>query len=354
MRTIKGSLHAALLLAVLSLVSCNTGPETVSLIGAGSSFDNPLFSKMFYEYYRSRGLKVNYQSIGSGGGISQLINRTIDFGASDVPMNAEQDSLSGAAVLHLPVTASAVVLSYNLPEVTEPLRLTSEVLAGMFLGRITRWDDTGIAACNPGIHLPAVPVVIAHRSDGSGTSNIFTTYLARVSEPWKTIVGRGSSVNWPAGLGGKGNEGVAGLIRQTHGAIGYIELAFAMQNKMACAKIRNRAGHFITPDIASITAAANIPIPADSKISLADTQAADGYPIAAFSWVLFYKEQHYQHHSAERAAAMVKLLSWMIHEGQRYSGALYYADLSPAAVSTGDAILRSVTYDGQPVSFNQK
>lgn len=332
------------LIGILSLLSC--GDKSRYIIGAGSSFDNPLFSKMFYSYFRARGVKVNYQSIGSGGGISQLINRTIDFGASDVPMNEEQDSLSPGDVLHVPITVSAVVLSYNLPELKDTLRLSPQVLASLFLGRITRWNDTAIAALNPGVPLPDLPVVIAHRSDGSGTTNIFTGYLSRVSKEWDGRVGRGSSVNWPAGLGGKGNEGVAGLIRQTHGAIGYIELAFAMQNKMSFGKIRNRAGRFITPSIASIGAAADIAMPADGKASLADTGAPDGYPISSFSWVLIYKEQGYRRHPRENAAQLLQLLDWMIHDGQQYSSALYYAPLSPAAVSAGDALLQSVTYEG--------
>jgi phosphate transport system substrate-binding protein len=191
--------------------------------------------------------------------------------------------------------------------------------------------------------------LIAHRSDGSGTSNIFTTYLAKVSEEWSTKVGKGSSVNWPVGLGGKGNEGVAGLIKQTPGSIGYIELAYAIQNKMAFAKVQNKAGNFITPSIASVTAAANIQIPADSKVSLTNTDAADGYPISGLSWVLIYKEQKYNDRSADRASKLLKLISWTIHDGQQYSSALDYAPLSPAAVSVGDAILKSATYDGKPI-----
>jgi phosphate transport system substrate-binding protein len=346
MTTVKGS-WILISLGILSLLSCTNNSQY--LIGAGSSFDNPLFSKMFYTYFRNSGMKVNYQSIGSGGGISQLISRTIDFGASDVPMNAEQDSLAPSRVLHIPITVSAVVLSYNLPELKDTLRLSPEVLAALFLGRITHWNDTAIAALNPGVALPDLPVVIAHRSDGSGTSNIFTSYLSRVSKEWNDKVGRGSSVNWPAGLGGKGNEGVAGLIRQTHGAIGYIELAFAMQNKMSFGKIRNKAGRFITPSISSISAAANIPMPADGKASLADTDAPDGYPISSFSWVLIYQEQDYRRHPQEKATQLLRLLDWMIHDGQQYSSALYYAPLSPSAVSAGEAILGRATYDGKAI-----
>jgi phosphate transport system substrate-binding protein len=360
---LKSTFAIGALFAAMSLTSCGGGGGTDAksdstasassddnaLIGAGSSFDNPLFSKMFSENNKTSGLKVNYQSVGSGAGISQLTNKTVDFGASDAPMNGKQDSALSAPVLHIPVTAGAVVLSYNLPEVKDTLLLTPAVLADIFLGKITKWDDAKIAAINKGVKLPSTAIVISHRSDGSGTSNIFTTYLSKVSEEWNTKVGKGSSVNWPVGLGGKGNEGVAGLIKQTPGAIGYIELAYAVQNNMAYAKIQNKSGNFITPTIASVTAAANVTIPADSKISLTNTDAADGYPIASFSWVLIYKEQKYNNRSADRATKLLKLLSWVIHDGQQYSAGLTYAPLSAAAVTTGDAILKSATYDGKPI-----
>jgi phosphate transport system substrate-binding protein len=343
----------------VSMVSCGSGSGSGSdstskgsddaLIGAGSSFDNPLFSKVFSEYNKLNGLKVNYQSVGSGAGISQLTNKTVDFGASDAPMNGKQDSAVSAPVLHIPVTAGAVVLSYNLPEVKDTLLLSPAILADIFLGNITKWNDPKIVAINKSAKLPATSIVIAHRSDGSGTSNIFTTYLSKVSDQWSTKVGKGSSVNWPVGLGGKGNEGVAGLIKQTPGAIGYIELAYAIQNNMAYAKVQNKAGNFITPSIASVTAAANIQIPADSKVSLTNTDAADGYPISGLSWVLIYKEQKYNDRSADRAGKLLKLISWTIHDGQQFSGALNYAPLSPAAVSVGDSILKSATYDGKQI-----
>jgi phosphate transport system substrate-binding protein len=358
--TLTRAIGAGVFFAILSttFVSCGGGGNAggsdststdEAIIGAGSSFDNPLFSKQFSEYSKTNGLKVNYQSVGSGAGISQLTAKTVDFGASDAPMNGKQDTAAGAPVVHIPITAGAVVLSYNLPEVKDTLMLTPGVLADIFLGKITKWDDKAIAAINKGVKLPSTAIVIAHRSDGSGTSNIFTTYLAKVSDEWNTKVGHGSSVNWPAGLGGKGNEGVAGLIKQTPGAIGYIELAYAIQNNMPYAKMQNKAGNFITPSIASVTAAANIQIPADTKVSLTNTDAADGYPISGFSWVIIYKEQKYGDRSLDRATKLVKLISWMIHDGQQYSSALNYAPLSPAAVSAGDAVLKTVTYDGKPI-----
>jgi phosphate transport system substrate-binding protein len=359
---LKSAFAIVALIASTGLVSCGGGGSTSgsdstasasgnddALIGAGSSFDNPLFSKQFSEYNKTTGLKVNYQSVGSGAGISQLTNKTVDFGASDAPMNGKQDSALTAPAIHIPVTAGAVVLSYNLPDVKDTLQLSPDVLAGIFLGTITKWNDPKIAAINKGAKLPSTGIVIAHRSDGSGTSNIFTTYLAKVSTDWNTKVGHGSSVNWPVGLGGKGNEGVAGTIKQTPGAIGYIELAYAIQNSMPYAKMQNKAGNFITPSIASVTAAANITIPPDSKVSLTNTDAADGYPISGFSWVIIYKEQNYNNRSSDRATKLLKLISWMIHDGQQFSGALNYAPLSPAAVSVGDSILKSATYAGKPI-----
>ncbi|HEY4876348.1 MAG TPA: phosphate ABC transporter substrate-binding protein PstS [Puia sp.] len=358
---LKNLLFASLSIVALSFASCGGsggsggGSDSTSsssndaLIGAGSSFDNPLFSKMFSEYNKTNGLRVNYQSVGSGAGISQLTNKTVDFGASDAPMNGKQDSALSAPALHIPVTAGAVVLSYNLPEIKDTLMLTPGVIADIFLGKITKWDDGKIAAINKGVKLPSTSILIAHRSDGSGTTNIFTTYLSKVSDEWSKKVGKGSAVNWPVGLGGKGNEGVAGSVKQTPGAIGYIELAYAIQNNMAYAKVQNKSGNFITPSIASVTAAANITIPADAKISLTNTEAADGYPISGLSWILIYKEQKYNDRSADRATKLLKLISWVIHDGQQFSGALNYAPLSPNAVSVGDAILKSATFDGKPI-----
>jgi phosphate transport system substrate-binding protein len=343
-----------------SLVSCGgNGSDTTSaaggnsddnsFTGAGSTFDNPLFSKLFSEYNKLNGLKVNYQSIGSGGGILQVTNKTVDFGASDVFLNGKQDSALSAPVVHIPVTAGAVVVSYNLPGIKDTLKLMPGVLADIFLGKITKWNDAAIAAVNKGVKLPATSIVVAHRSDGSGTTGIFTSYLSKISEEWNTKVGKGSAVNWPAGLGGKGNEGVAGTVKQTPGSIGYIELAYAIQNSMLYAKMQNKSGNFITPSIASVTAAADIQIPADAKVLLTNTEAAEGYPISGLSWVILYKEQKYGDRSLDRATKLVKLVSWMIHDGQQYSAALNYAPLSPAAVNVGDAVLKTVTYDGKPI-----
>ncbi|HVU98368.1 MAG TPA: phosphate ABC transporter substrate-binding protein PstS [Puia sp.] len=344
----KLSIVASLLLATASFNAAKAQDDK-QLLGAGSSFDNPLFTKMFAVYNSTTGVQVNYQSIGSGAGISQLTAKTVDFGASDAPMNGKQDSALSAPAVHIPVTAGAVVLSYNLPEVKQQLQFSPAVLADIFLGNITKWDDAKIAAINKGVKLPSTPILIAHRSDGSGTTNIFTTYLAKVSADWKSKVGAGSAVNWPVGLGGKGNEGVAGLVKQTPGSIGYIELAYAIQNGMPYAKMQNKSGKWINPSIASVTAAANVAIPADTKVSLTNTDAPEGYPISGFSWVVVYKDQNYGGRSKDRATNLVKLLSWMIHDGQKFSNDLNYAPLSAAAVKVGDAQLKSITFGGKPI-----
>ncbi len=355
----KTLLASGALMLALGMTACNGGAgksggndstsDDNTLLGAGSTFVFPLFSKQFDEYNKQTGLKVNYQSIGSGGGILQLTNKTVDFGDSDAPLNDEQTTKMGAPALHIPMCSGAVVLSYNLPDVKDTLKLTPAIISDLFLGKITKWNDKAIAAVNPGVKLPDMAVAIAHRTDGSGTTNIFTTYLTQVSPEWTTKVGKGSSVNWPVGLGGKGNAGVAGLVQQTPGAIGYVELAYAIQNKMAFAKLQNKAGNFITPTVASTSAAGNIPLPADAKVSISNTDAADGYPLASFTWALIYKEQNYNNRSADRATKLLKLLWWNIHDGQKFADSLNYAPLPPAAVTVAENILKSATYNGKAI-----
>lgn len=329
--------------------TASSGSDANTLLGAGSTFVYPLFSKLFAQYNTETGIKVNYQSIGSGGGILQLTNKTIDFGDSDAPLNDDQTKKMGADVLHIPMCSGAVVISYNLPEVKSTLKLSPDVLASIFLGKITKWNDPQIAKINPGVTLPETGIFIAHRSDGSGTTNIFTTYLSKVSAAWNTSPGKGSSINWPVGIGGKGNEGVAGLIKQTPGAIGYIELSYAIQNNMTFADLQNKSGNFIKPSVESTSAAGNITIPDDAKVLLSNTDAANGYPISGFTWALIYKEQNYTGRTLDRAQKVAKLLWWNIHEGQKYCKDLNYAPLSPAAVTVAEKILKSATYDGKPL-----
>ncbi len=317
--------------------------KDVELIGAGATFPYPLYSKLFDVYNKEYGVKVNYQAIGSGGGIRQLINKTVDFGGSDAVMSDKDLAEASAPVLHIPTCAGAVVLTYNLPG-SPQLRLTPYVIGDLFLGKIGKWNDRRISEINPGVKLPNANVTVVHRSDGSGTTFIFSDYLSKVSREWKEKVGAGTALNWPAGLGGKGNPGVAGLVRQTPGSIGYVELIYALQNKMPYGTVKNKKGNFVTPTIASTSLAANTELPDDMKVSLTNTDAADGYPISGFTWILVYKDQNYGDRSEEKAKGLVKLLWWTTHEGQKYAEPLEYAPLSKKAVEKAEKLIKSVSY----------
>jgi phosphate transport system substrate-binding protein len=342
---------AALIIVAITGIETKAAAQAddKTILGAGSSFINPLYSKIFADYNQKTGIQVNYQSIGSGGGILQLTNKTIDFGASDGPLNDEQTAKIGVPVLHIPQASGAVVITYNLPGNNNLINLTPDIIADIFLGNIKTWNDPRIIAINKGVDIPSFPILVAHRSDGSGTTNIFTNYLSKVSPEWKTKVGSGGAVNWPAGLGGKGSEGVSGLVKQTPGAIGYVELIYALQNKLDYAKIKNKKGNFIIPSIASVTAAGNVKLPDDSKIFITDTDAPDGYPISGFTWALIYKEQNYNSRSLDRATKLMKLMWWNIHEGQQFAQLLNYSPLSKEALKVAEKILKSATYNGKPI-----
>src|ERR1700761_5154304 len=345
MNIIKSFKVAAVAVASCLALSASAQEE---LTGAGSTFINPLFSKIFSDY---KAAKVNYQSVGSGAGILQLTNKTVDFGDSDAPLNADQTKATGGegAVLHIPMASGAVVVTYNIPGVSGALNLTGKDLADIYLGKVTKWNSPEIKATNKNVNLPDLPIVVIHRSDGSGTSFIFTDFLTKVNPEWATKVKAASAPNWPAGLGGKGSEGVAGLVKQTPGAVGYVELAYAIQNKMAFANLENKGGKFIAPTIEATTLASNVTIPADSKVSITDTDNPKGYPIASFTWALIYKEQNYSGRSKERATELLKLLWYNIHQGQNYCDALNYAKLSKSAVKVAEKILKSATFDGKAV-----
>jgi phosphate transport system substrate-binding protein len=343
---------ALLLTGVIGFSSCHNDSgvqDGKSILGAGSTFVYPLFSKLFDQYNHENGIKVNYQSIGSGGGIKQLQNRTVDFGASDAPMNADEISNTPGAVLHIPDCLGAVVITYNLPD-NPVLKFDPEILAGIYLGKITQWNDKAIQALNPGVRLPDLQISVIHRSDGSGTTYIFSDYLSKVSTDWKTKPGMGKSLDWPVGLGGKGNEGVSGLIKQTPGAIGYVELAYALQNGMPAALLKNKSGNYVGPTLASTSAAANVSnMPPDMRVSITDTDAPDGYPICSFSYLLLYQNQSYDNRSEAQAKATVSLVAWIIQGGQQYSEALEYAKLPQAVVSKSMDILKTVTYNQKPL-----
>src|ERR1700744_1071117 len=340
------TLKLAVLAAAFLATGLSVKAQDNTILGAGSTFVNPLFSKIFSKYTAS---KVNYQSIGSGGGIMQLTNKTVDFGDSDAPLNADQTAKMSAPVLHIPMTSGAVVVTYNVPGVTASLNLSGKDLADIFLGKITKWNSPEIADANKGVKLPDLPIVVVHRSDGSGTSFIFTDYLTKVNPDWAKKVGKAAAVNWPAGLGGKGSEGVAGLVKQTPGGITYVELAYAKQNNMPYANIQNKSGKYIAPTLEATTQASNVAIPEDSKVSITDTDNPKGYPIASFTWALIYKEQNYNSRSKARATELLKLLWYNVHQGQAECAPLNYAPLSKSAVKVAEKILKSATFDGKPI-----
>ena len=348
-KVIINTLKALSLVVLASSLTVAKAQDDKTILGAGSTFIYPLFSKQFSEYNKKTGIQVNYQSIGSGGGILQLTNKTVDFGASDGPLNDEQTKKIGVPALHIPMASGAVVITYNLPGDNNNIVLTPDVIADIFLGKIKSWGDNRIISLNKGVKIPALPILIAHRSDGSGTTNIFTNYLSKVSPEWKTKVGSGGAVNWPVGLGGKGNEGVAGLVKQTPGAIGYVELIYALQNKMDYARVVNQKGKIILPSLASVTAAGKVKMPDDAKIFITNTDAPDGYPISGFTWAIIYKEQNYGGRSAAKAKALLNLLWWNIHEGQAFTTPLNYAPLSKEALKIAEKILKSATYNGKAI-----
>ena len=303
---------------------------SVDLTGAGATFPYPLYSKWFSDYATSTGVRINYQSIGSGGGIRQLSEQTVDFGASDAPMtDAELAKAKGGPILHVPTVLGAVAVTYNLPEVAaKPLNLTGEVLGDIFLGRVTRWNDARIAALNTGAALPAQDILVVRRSDGSGTTFIFTDYLATVSPGWAGGPGKGKEVQWPVGLGGKGNEGVAGQVKQTPGAIGYVELAYARQNKLPVAALRNAAGNFVAPSVEGATAAAagvaeRLGDTTDYRVSIVNAPGAQAYPISSFTWLLVYEQQA----DTAKARKLAGFLEWALTEGGKQAATLDYAPL---------------------------
>lgn len=318
-----------------------------TLIGAGATFPYPLYSKMFSAYHKETGKRVNYQSVGSGAGIQQLHNRIVDFGASDAPMTDEELSSAPAEIVHIPTTLGSVVITYNLPG-SPKLKLSAEVLSEVFLGNIKMWNDPLVVRLNPDVSLPSLPITVVHRSDGSGTTYIFSEYLVKVSEVWNSRVGMGKSLNWPVGLGAKGNEGVSGFVKQTPGSIGYVELAYAFQNKMSMAFLQNQSGNFIAPTLASTSAAANVgDLPDDLRVSITNTSAPDGYPICSFSYVLLFKDQAYKSRSVAQATNTVELIAWMLSEGQQFSEALLYGKLPANVVVQASDKLKTIHYKGE-------
>ncbi|MCX6085894.1 MAG: phosphate ABC transporter substrate-binding protein PstS [Caldiserica bacterium] len=342
---------ATLLVTALTISGCGSGGGSATvkeLSGAGATFPYPLYSKMFDTYDGVTGVRVNYNSIGSGGGIKALTDKTVDFGASDAFLNDQEEAAMGAPVLHIPTCVGAVVLSYNL-DGSPSLKLDGSVTANIFLGTVTKWNDPSIAKLNPGVSLPDLTITVVHRSDGSGTTSIFTNYLAAVSTAWKAAVGAGKSVSWPAGVGGKGNDGVAGMITQTKGSIGYIELVYAVQTGIPFTSLKNASGTFVAPSLTSSAAAAAVSLPDDLRVVIVNSPGADAYPISAFTWILVYKEQNYAGRTLAQAQALKKLLTWILTDGQAVNEGLSYARLPGAAVTRALALVSSMTYGGTAI-----
>jgi len=336
---------------LLASTACNNnggpgGSGSVSLQGAGATFPNPLYQKWLSEYGNLHpNVKIDYQSIGSGGGIKQLKEQTVDFGASDAPMKDEDLKSAPGEILHIPTVLGAVVITYNLEGVKQSLRFSPEVVADIFLGKIKKWNDPKIAADNPGLTLPANDVTVVHRSDGSGTSAVFTDYLSKVSTEWKDKVGSGTSPSWPTGIGGKGNEGVTGQVKNTPNTIGYIELAYAVKNNLPVAQIKNASGNFIEPTIDAVTAAASASaanMPDDLRISITNAAGPQAYPISSYTYVLVYKNQK----DGAKGKALVDFLWWGIHDGENFAKELQYAPLPADIVKKAEAKIGSVTANG--------
>ncbi len=310
--------------------------------GAGATFPYPIYSKWFDAYSSiNPDARFNYQSIGSGGGIKQITAGTVDFGATDGPMTDQQLADAPGRLFHIPMVMGAVAAAYNLPGVEKGLKLTPDVVADIFLGKITKWSDPRIVSANSDMQIPDMPIIVAHRSDGSGTTFIWVDYLSNVSGEWKLKIGKGTSVNWPVGLGGKGNEGVAGIIKQTPGAFGYVELSYAIKNNLSYAFIKNQAGNFIEPTIDSTSkAAAGVPIPSDFRVSIVNSPNPEAYPVSGFTWILVYKNQS----DPVKGRAIVDFLKWAVHDGQKYANDLLYAPLPQEVVSMIDKKLQEIKY----------
>ena len=329
----------ALLLAGLALALPVMGQTTLN--GAGATFPYPMYSKWFSEYNKLHpDVQINYQSIGSGGGIRQVLNGTVDFGASDGPMSDEQLGQSKTKILHIPTVMGAVVPAYNVPGVSGEVKFTPEALAGIFLGKITNWNDPALAKVNPGVNFPNTPIIVIYRSDGSGTTFIFTDYLSKVSKDWANTVGKGTSVKWPGGMGGKGNEGVAGQVRQLTGSIGYVELIYAVQNKITYGSVRNASGNFVAASLDGVTEAAATAktMPADFRVSITNAPGKTAYPISSFTWLLIPTPAK----DPKKGKIIADFLDWMVTDGQKMTSQLSYAPLPDSVVEKVKAAIKQV------------
>jgi phosphate transport system substrate-binding protein len=341
--------RSALIISGVLAASAPAAAQT--LTGAGATFPNPIYTKWFDAYSKKTGLKINYQSIGSGGGIRQFTEGTVDFGASDGPMNESQIQAVNGNVLHVPMVLGAVVVTYNLPSLGETqLKFDGNLLVDVFMGRVTKWNDPKIAALNPGVKLPDIDLIVVHRSDGSGTTYVFTDYLNKFSREWKDKVGYATSVNWPTGLGGKGNEGVMQQVKQTEGALGYVELIYAISNNLPYAQVKNAAGNFIAPSLESVTAAAagaKLEKDTDFRVSITNAPGAEAYPISSFTWLLLKKDNQ----DPAKARLIRDFLGWMITpEAQKLAAELHYAPLPAPVVSLIQARIPTLKASGKAIA----
>ncbi len=337
---------ATVLLAGLGLTGIVLAQGTLSINGAGATFPYPMYSKWFDEYHKNNpNLQINYQSIGSGGGIKQVTEGTVDFGATDGPMNDEQlktyQDKHGSAILHFPTVLGAVVPTYNIPGVTATLNFTPEALAGIYLGKVTKWNDRLIADANKGVNLPANDILVVHRAESSGTTYVWTDYLSKVSEEWKTKVGKATAVKWPVGLGGQGNEGVTGTVKNTPNSIGYVELIYAESNKIPYGNVKNAAGLFVKASLAGVTAAAAgaaKEMPDDFRVSITNAPGKDAYPISSFTWLLIPSKFA----DASKRDALKGFVTWMLADGQNYAESLSYAKLPKEVVAKEKKALANI------------
>jgi phosphate transport system substrate-binding protein len=332
----------ALVVTAAAVLVAGAAAQSMRINGAGATFPYPIYSKWFSEYNKQHSnIEINYQSIGSGGGIQQVIKQTVFFGATDGPMTADQLQSAPGKILHFPTVLGAVVPVYNLPNVSAELKFSGAVLADIFLGKITKWNDPAIGKLNAGVNLPATDITVAHRADGSGTTYIWVDYLAKISPEWKSTVGVATSVKWPTGVGGRGNEGVSGLVKQTPGALGYVELIYALQNKIAYASVVNMAGDAVKASVESVTAAATEAaksMPPDFRVSITNAPGKDVYPISSFTWILLYENAK----DKAQAKTMVEFMKWALTDGQKYCADLGYAPLPEAVVKLEMAALAKI------------
>ncbi|MCL3779442.1 phosphate ABC transporter substrate-binding protein PstS [Prolixibacteraceae bacterium JC049] len=333
-----------------SSATAKKAEKVSALTAAGATFPMPFYNLVFKNYTKEKGILMTYGGIGSGGGIRSLKDKVVDFGASDAFLSDKKMADLPGEIVHIPTCLGAVVIAFNLPEVTD-VKLTNKLLEAIFMGKITKWNDKLLQANNPGVKLPDMPITVVHRSDGSGTTYIFSDFMSKISEQWNMKVGKGKSLKWPTGIGAKGNPGVAGTIKSTVGSIGYVGSEYAFAQKIPVAKLKNKAGNYIEPTIESISAAAKGEIPADTRVMLTNSDDPNAYPISGFTWIILYKNQQYDNRSEAKAKETVKFLNWLIDaDAQAVASKVHYAPLPEKAVKRAKAILKSVTYNGKPLA----